>query len=280
MGHISDQSPLQRALQTLFRGAASGARQFPQFQAQQQAFQQRQEESRLAQGFRERQEGRAQERLGFERARFGQGIEQRESALEELFQKRTERGVQQRATGRLAESLGLSPQQARDFSISGGRPQNIRGLLTKPTRPTGQLTQAQRIGFTGKAVGREQDKIFGDLQSQLEAKGVKFGPGDKDKQGFVLIDALRREAQRFATEEVDRPGVFTGDFPIDSSLIQLFNQAQSLESDTARARIAQNLGQFFPSLRQGGGQAQQPRDTTNLQSLSDEELERIARGEQ
>lgn len=276
MSHISDQSSLQRALQTLFSGLGQGARQFPQFQAQQQAFQQKQEESGLLRKTREADEVRKVRAAELDEARFRQRNEARAASFTEAERAQQGRISAGRRIGR--GDFGLF--DIGEAGLTTGTQTTLANRLlglekpTKPTRPTGQLSQSQRIGFTSQAVAQEQDKIFGNLQSQLEAKGVKFGAGDKDKQGFVLISALRREAQKFFDPEADRPGLFGGEQPVDISLLELFNQAQSLESDTARARISQNLGQFFPSLRQGGGQAQQPRDTTVTQSEAEEELRR------
>jgi len=270
MGHINDQSPLQRALQTLLRGAASGIRQFPQFQ-------QKQEESKLLRKTREATTARSQERLGLERARFGQGIRKEESALDKAIRDREFEGVQQRAVGRLAESLGLSSQQAGDFAISGGRPQNISGLLPRTTKETKPPQFKQAPDLAGKAragFGKGLEKFSKDQLKQEDMRQVEF----------PNLFSLARDAKR-KVREIFRanPRAFAGqtlkqaEDSVENEAVSLMSQLlqqQGFEADlgTQQTRDILTRPETVRGLPPGSGR-------TNLQNLSDEELERIARGE-
>lgn len=268
MGHIRDQSPLQRALQTLLRGAASGAGQFPQFQAGQADIARREEESRLSREFRGRQEGRAVRGLELREAGFAEGVRGRAQAFTEAERAKEAGEVSRRRIGRGDFGLEDIVQSGLTTGTRGALSQKLLGLQKPPKPPKAPVTPFQRIGLTDRVIDEQQTNMFANLQSLLEDKGIKFGSGDKDKRGFVLIEALRKAAQTFADEEVDRPGIGTGDFPRDSSLIQLFNQAQGLEGQ--REGFSQNLGQFFPSLRQTGQTSRPPARQMSLSEIDAE----------
>ena len=194
MGHISDQSPAQRALQTLFRGLGSGAQQFSAFN-----------QGQIDREFQQQQLADAAGR----RAAKG------ESALSKALLDRETEGVQSRAAQRFAIGQGLNPEQAGNFVAGGGKISGLTGIkreerLSKaPTRSPfgsanippnfiGQIrkaTQGRQKEFSTLLPGvderivdeqRKKDVTREEFQALTPFIEQLLGPGSADSVGTIL----------------------------------------------------------------------------------------------
>ncbi len=241
MGHIRDQSPLQRALQTLFRGLGSGAQQFSGFN-----------QGQIDREFQQQQLADAAGR----RARAG------ESALSKALLDRESQGVRDRATAR--QRATTSAQTERRIGISQGNLDLARARFeagrTQPPKPV--LTPSQTGTAVEKRLGEKRKDIFGQAE---QASGFQIR-NLSDLQA-ASQEGLGRTSGGFL-------GFGQSPDP-DSTLFQLLQQLQAIGSPESRRATADSLQFLRPDIfRQGGGQPQQRQDTTVTPDEALQELRR------
>jgi len=273
-----EQSGFQRFAETLLSGFGDVARDAPapiRRAKQQERLRKRQDLQDLVSSERLRfaQENRANEQAAFERAQV-EGVADRASTIRDLIggdpQNLLPSGNRQFSInpdafdpGRSLESL----TEQRDFErgapkreLARQSTQALIGSRLRANQPKAKVAPGatdgvsagakRRVVFVSEEFTRQKNTQLDNIQSGLQAKGVKFSSNDLHKDGTVKFAALKREALKFFNPKGDRPGIGFFEESVDPSFMQAIRDFEDFQK-TGRKAVSDDLETTFPSLSGG-----------------------------
>lgn len=258
MGHIRDQSPTQRAIQALLRGLSQGAQSFSAFN-----------QGQIDRDFEKQQLADV----------AGRRASKGEAALSKALLDREFEGVQQRATARHRATTTGQAQERIGIS-QGNLELAIKRFEAQKSRPRG----AEGPPRTRSQIGVDVDRQLGVQRRDILGRAEEAtGPTG----GLVQnLSDLRIAAQQGLAQTRPSRGFFTTEFGAqpdpDPTISRLLQEFLKIGSPESRLATRDSLSFLRPDVF-GGGQVPQQQPLPggiNLKNLSDEELERLARGEQ